>query len=69
MAAHDLQSLEKKLAVLAYIVLRHGEAYVPLLDRLEEEIEEVRKRGSYRDRAQQILRNSLSVEGTVAQAV
>ncbi len=47
--------LERALAVVAYIVLRHGEAYAPLLDRLETELEEARRRTSHRDRAQRIL--------------
>lgn len=47
--------IEHALAVVAYIVLRHGEAYAPLLDRLEAEVEEARRRTSHRERAQRIL--------------
>jgi len=61
MSAERLQFLEKRLAVMAYIVLRHGDVYAPLMERIEQEIEETRKRGSARDRAQQILRGSLSM--------
>lgn len=53
--------LETALAVAAYIVLRHGDAYLPVLDRLEREVEEQRRRSSHRDRAQRILK-SLTVE-------
>lgn len=59
MSADRLQYLEHRLAVMAYIVLRHGEVYAPLMERIEAEIEEVRRKGAVRDRAQQILRNSL----------
>jgi hypothetical protein len=48
-------TLDQSLAVVAYIVLRHGDAYAPLLDRLEREAETQRRKASYRDRAQQIL--------------
>lgn len=63
-SADRLAYLEQRLAVMAYIVLRHGEVYAPLMEWVEEEIEQVRAKGSIRDRAQQILKNSLSaVEG------
>lgn len=57
--------IEQALALTAYIVLRHGDAYAPLLDRLEREMEEVRRRASHQDRAQRILK-SLSMEGRLA---
>lgn len=63
MSADRLQYLEQRLAVMAYIVLRHGDVYAPLMERIEEEIEEVRKKGSVRDRAQQILKGSLQAVG------
>jgi hypothetical protein len=50
-----LPELEGALAVVAYIVVRHGDVYAPLLDRLEHEVEEAKRRGSHRDRAQRIL--------------
>ncbi|WP_206513332.1 hypothetical protein [Pelagibacterium montanilacus] len=37
------------------IVVRHGEAYGPLLERIERELEEARRRSSTRDRAADIL--------------
>lgn len=56
-----LPSLEQALKVAAYLVVRHGDAYVPLLDRLEREWELEQQRGSSRSRAQQIL-NKLTRE-------
>lgn len=47
--------LEKAVHAMAYIVLRHGEAYGPLLDRLADELEARRRAPSARDRAQRIL--------------
>ncbi len=41
--------------MLAYIVVRHGEVHGPLLERVERELDEARRRPSHRDRAQQIL--------------
>ena len=46
---------ERALAVVAYIVMRHGDAYVPLLDRLERELELERNRPNHRSRAAAIL--------------
>ncbi|WP_421849970.1 hypothetical protein [Oricola sp.] len=59
--------LEQALAACAYIVLQHGDAYVPLVDRLEDELAERRKCESARVRAARIL-NSMSVEVTHALA-
>ena len=50
-----LVELERALHVVAYIVVRHGDAYAPLLDRLEAEIEAERRKGNHRDRARRIL--------------
>ena len=61
MSAERLHYLEKRLAVMAYIVSRHGDVYAPLMECIEHELEETRKRGSARDRAQQILKGSLSM--------
>lgn len=53
--APTVAQLEKTLHALAYIVVRHGEVYGPLLERVERELEEARLKTSHRDRAQQIL--------------
>jgi len=37
------------------MVVRHGPAYVPVLDRLERELQEEQQRTGHRDRAQRIL--------------
>jgi len=50
----DLDRLARARAVMAYIVLRHGAAYAPLLDRLDAEYEEAR-RGDPAARARRIL--------------
>ncbi|MRX32836.1 hypothetical protein [Aminobacter sp. MDW-2] len=63
-----VEEIERVLAAVAYIVVRHGEEYVPLLDRVEQELEEARKRSSQRDRARRILA-SLTKEVKGAQAV
>lgn len=53
--AKELLGLDQALAVVAYVVLRHGDVYAPLLDRLEHEIEQERSKVSTRERAQRIL--------------
>lgn len=54
--------VHQALAFVAYLVLRHGEAYVPLLDRLEREA--APKEGdTHRDRAQRILRSMTLAQG------
>lgn len=50
-----LAELEQCLAVAAYIVVRHGDAYVPTFERLEREVAEARTKVSTRSRAQQVL--------------
>jgi hypothetical protein len=56
-----LAELEHLLAVAAYVVLRHGDAYTPLMDRLDAEVAQARKKATDRDRAERILK-SLSLE-------
>lgn len=60
-AALTEPELEQVMAIAAYVVLRHGDAYVPLLDRLEQELVEIRRKTSNRDRARRIL-ESMSTE-------
>lgn len=50
-----LQEIERGLQVVAYLVVRHGDTYVPLLDRLETELEAEKHRQAPRDRAAKIL--------------
>lgn len=50
-----LADLEQYLAVAAYIVVRHGDAYAPTLLRLEKEVESERQRLGHREHAQRIL--------------
>ncbi|GLQ09205.1 hypothetical protein GCM10007913_11370 [Devosia yakushimensis] len=50
-----VERLERAVHFLAYIVLRHGEKYGPLLEWLDDELQQMKKAPSARDRAQQIL--------------
>ncbi|WP_189407035.1 hypothetical protein [Mesorhizobium sp. M1A.F.Ca.ET.072.01.1.1] len=50
-----MTELERFLAVAAYLVVRHGEAYTPTFERLEQELEETRRRLGNRDRARRVL--------------
>ena len=54
-AAPRLDEIERALAVAAYIVLRHGEAYAPTMERLKAERDTLLERGSAEDRARKIL--------------
>lgn len=49
--------LERALAVAAYLVVRHGDAYVPVLERLEREVEAERNQVDHRSRAARILQS------------
>lgn len=62
--AVTIERLEKAVHALAYIVVRHGEKYGPLLDMLDDELEQLRKAPSALDRAQRILSRSMR-EGTL----
>lgn len=50
-----LAELERFLAVAAYLVVRHGESYTPTFERLEQELEEMRRRLGNQDRARRVL--------------
>jgi len=64
----SLADLEHYLAVAAYIVVRHGDAYVPTLERLEREVEAERSRTGHRERAQRLLADLMrkGVKGAAA---
>lgn len=49
-----VERLERALVVAAYIVVRHGPVYAPLVDRLERELEAARRDDPV-DRARRIL--------------
>lgn len=51
----SIDRLERAVHALAYIVMRHGEQYGPLLEWLADELEERKKAPTARERAQQIL--------------
>ncbi|WP_206072816.1 hypothetical protein [Mesorhizobium temperatum] len=57
--------LERILAVAAYLVVRHGEAYTPTFERLEHELEEARRRLGNRDRARPVLAELMQNGGHV----
>ena len=50
-----LEELQRALKIIAFGVVRHGDAYAPLLDLIEEAIEAERHRVNPRDRAAKIL--------------
>lgn len=50
----SLEALERALVFMAHIVLRHGETYAPILERLEREVEAARRDGATA-RAKRIL--------------
>lgn len=43
LAAPLVERIERALVLAAYVVVRHGPAYAPLLDRLEQELEAARR--------------------------
>ncbi len=51
------ERVERALRLVAYLVARddEGEAYLPILDRLEDELAECRRRERPRDRALRLL--------------
>lgn len=51
----SLAEIDEALTLAAFIVLRHGEAYAPIMERLEREIDEARRRAPSTDRARRIL--------------
>lgn len=65
--AVTVERLEKAVHALAYIVLRHGEKYGPLLNMLDDELEALRQAPSARDRAQRILNRSMREGSAYAQ--
>lgn len=50
-----LADLERFLGIAAYIVVRHGDAFAPVFERLEREVDQERARQGKRDRAQGVL--------------
>jgi hypothetical protein len=50
----SLEELERALAFVAAVVVRYGEAYAPILDRLDREVEAARRNGATA-RARRIL--------------
>lgn len=57
----DSDRLQRALVTLAYVVLRHGEVYAPLLARVEDEIAAAR-RGTPEEHARRVL-ESYTVDG------
>lgn len=50
-----LERLERALVFTAYIVEKYGDRYALILERLEQELDELRRHESPRDRARRIL--------------
>jgi hypothetical protein len=60
------ERIERALRLVAYLVARddEGEVYLPILDRLEEELSDCRRREPPRDRALRLL-TAHAVEGSL----
>lgn len=58
----SLERLERALAVVAYVVVRHGAVYAPILERLEREVEAARRDDPI-NRAKAILKRYTEVGG------
>jgi hypothetical protein len=54
------ERIERGLVLLAHVIAMHGDAYVPLFDRLEQELHLCRRRQDTMSRAQEIVRNYTS---------
>lgn len=50
-----LQEIEEAMVYVAYLVEKYGDAYAPVLDRLEREFEAARRKEQPRDKARRIL--------------
>lgn len=59
MTAARISELERALRVVAYVVVRHGEVYGPILERLQHEIEAARSQPDHREMARRILAGTL----------
>lgn len=55
MTALPLRRIEEIVAQMAWLVLRHGDVYAPLLERLEHELQAARTREPPADRARRLL--------------
>lgn len=47
--------VERALVFAAYVLEKYGDRYAPILERLERELEELRRQENPRDRARRIL--------------
>lgn len=59
------ERLERALVAMAYVVVRHGAVYAPLLDRLERELEERRRKTAPVERARKLLEAYTLTRGPV----
>jgi hypothetical protein len=59
-----IERIERALVVLAYFIELDGDVHVPMFERFEAELEELRQKESARDRARRLLA-SYSREGGV----
>lgn len=61
-----IQRLEAAIVAMAYIVVRHGSRYAPLLEKLEDEAVRMRARVDPVERARQLLARYTNDGGTNA---
>lgn len=52
-----LDRVERGLVLLAHVIALDGEVYVPLFDRLEEELQALQRKQDTMNRARQIVEN------------
>jgi hypothetical protein len=57
-----LERLERALVTMAYLVVRYGAVYAPILDAIEKEIAEHRNREAPVERARRLL-SAYTIEG------
>lgn len=59
-----IERIERALVLLAYFIELDGDVHVPMFEKFETELEELKRRESARDRARRLL-SSYSREGGV----
>ncbi|GGC68294.1 hypothetical protein [Chelatococcus reniformis] len=50
------ERIEQAMVFMAYVVMRYGDQYAPILERLEQELADARRRETPRSRAERLLK-------------
>jgi hypothetical protein len=53
--AHSIEEVEGALLLLAYLIERDGDEYLPLYERIEKHLAELQRREATKDRAHRLL--------------